>query len=202
MLCTTLTNIGKNTGPNFKWFDERCSFRMQLLISNKLVFIAKKCFKLQNLLRRFKSNGNCIKSFIAIYFVHEICFTDVARIAVGHECKSTETADVSQRCRYVNIYGNRRKAGDRYASILPPPNVTGHLHLGHAFMATIQDVIARWKHSNGFDVLWIPGIDHAGIATQVVVEKKLKKELHKSRHDLGREAFLNEIWKWKEEKGK
>lgn len=68
-------------------------------------------------------------------------------------------------------------------------------------MATIQDVIARWKHSNGFDVLWIPGTDHAGIATQVVVEKKLQKEMGKSRHDLGKELFLNEIWKWKDEKG-
>lgn len=99
------------------------------------------------------------------------------------------------------IYIEKNGEAQRYSSILPPPNVTGDLHLGHALMSTIQDVIARWKCSNGSDVLWIPGTDHAGIATQVVVEKRLRKSLGKTRHEIGKETFLKEVWKWKHEKG-
>lgn len=84
--------------------------------------------------------------------------------------------------------------------ILPPPNVTGNLHLGHALMATVQDAICRQRRQLGYDVEWIPGTDHAGIATQVIVEKKLLKEKGLSRHQIGREKFLREVWKWKREK--
>jgi len=87
-----------------------------------------------------------------------------------------------------------------YAIVLPPPNVTGRLHMGHALNATIQDILIRWKRMQGFKTLWVPGTDHAGIATQNVVEKKLKKE-GKTRFDLGREKFIEEVWKWKEEYG-
>src|SRR4030042_39100 len=87
-----------------------------------------------------------------------------------------------------------------YTIVIPPPNVTGNLHMGHALNATIQDVLIRWKRMSGFKALWLPGTDHAGIATQNVVEKKLKKE-GKTRFDLGREEFIKEIWKWKEEYG-
>jgi len=87
-----------------------------------------------------------------------------------------------------------------YTIVIPPPNVTGNLHMGHALNATIQDILIRWKRMNGFKTLWLPGTDHAGIATQNVVEKKLKKE-GKTRFDLGREKFIEEVWKWKEEKG-
>lgn len=88
----------------------------------------------------------------------------------------------------------------KFSLILPPPNVTGHLHIGHALMATVQDVLVRWKRSQNHDVEWIPGTDHAGIATQVVVEKMLKKVRNVSRHDIGRKEFLDEVWKWREEK--
>ncbi len=84
---------------------------------------------------------------------------------------------------------------------MPPPNVTGTLHLGHALMCAVEDTLTRWHRMLGHETLWCPGFDHAGIATQVVVEKKIKREQNKSRHDLGREAFVKEIWKWKEEKG-
>lgn len=84
---------------------------------------------------------------------------------------------------------------------MPPPNVTGTLHLGHALMCSVEDTLTRWHRMLGHETLWCPGFDHAGIATQVVVEKKLKREQNKTRHDLGREAFVKEIWKWKEEKG-
>ena len=84
---------------------------------------------------------------------------------------------------------------------MPPPNVTGSLHLGHALMCAVEDSLTRWHRMLGHETLWCPGFDHAGIATQVVVEKKIKREMNKTRHDLGREAFVQEIWKWKNEKG-
>jgi valyl-tRNA synthetase len=88
-----------------------------------------------------------------------------------------------------------------FSMVLPPPNVTGSLHLGHALTATIEDVLARWKRMSGFNVCWMPGIDHAGIATQMVVERELQKKEGKSRHDLGREEFLKRVWQWKEQSG-
>ncbi len=88
-----------------------------------------------------------------------------------------------------------------FSIVLPPPNVTGSLHLGHALTATLQDVLIRWKRLSGFNTMWLPGTDHAGIATQMVVEKELKKTEKKSRHDLGRAAFLERVWAWKEQYG-
>ncbi|MGM9926566.1 MAG: valine--tRNA ligase [Bacillus sp. (in: firmicutes)] len=85
-----------------------------------------------------------------------------------------------------------------YTIVIPPPNVTGKLHLGHAWDTTLQDILTRMKRMQGYDVLWLPGMDHAGIATQAKVEEKLRNE-GKSRYDLGREAFVEETWKWKEE---
>ncbi|MEK5390558.1 valine--tRNA ligase [Margalitia sp. FSL K6-0131] len=85
-----------------------------------------------------------------------------------------------------------------YTIVIPPPNVTGKLHLGHAWDTTLQDILTRMKRMQGYDVLWLPGMDHAGIATQAKVEGKLREE-GKSRYDLGREKFLEEAWKWKEE---
>ncbi len=88
-----------------------------------------------------------------------------------------------------------------FSIVLPPPNVTGSLHLGHALTATLQDVLIRWKKMSGFNTLWLPGTDHAGIATQMIVEKELKKTEKVSRHDLGREEFLKRVWAWKEKYG-
>ncbi|XP_016357213.1 valine--tRNA ligase-like isoform X1 [Sinocyclocheilus anshuiensis] len=84
---------------------------------------------------------------------------------------------------------------------IPPPNVTGSLHLGHALTNAIQDCLTRWHRMRGETTLWNPGCDHAGIATQVVVEKKLMREQKMTRHDLGRGNFIQEVWKWKNEKG-
>src|SRR5436309_15876155 len=89
----------------------------------------------------------------------------------------------------------------QFSMVLPPPNVTGSLHLGHALTATIEDALARYKRMNGFNVWWVPGIDHAGIATQMVVERELQKKEGKSRDDLGREECLRRVWEWKEESG-
>ncbi|KAF9547657.1 hypothetical protein EC957_008014 [Mortierella hygrophila] len=86
----------------------------------------------------------------------------------------------------------------QFTMLLPPPNVTGYLHIGHALTASIQDSIVRWRRMRGESVSWVPGMDHAGISTQTVVEKKLMRERKLTRHDLGREAFIKEIWGWKE----
>ena len=90
--------------------------------------------------------------------------------------------------------------GEPYSVVIPPPNVTGILHMGHALNDTIQDVLVRWHRMRGFDTLWVPGTDHAGIATQNVVEKALRKE-GKRRQDLGREAFVERVWEWKKQYG-
>ena len=87
-----------------------------------------------------------------------------------------------------------------FTIVLPPPNVTGILHIGHALDQTLQDCLARMKRMKGYEVLWLPGMDHAGIATQNVVEKQLASE-GKSRHDLGREEFVKKVWQWKAESG-
>lgn len=93
-------------------------------------------------------------------------------------------------------------AGDKskppFSLVIPPPNVTGKLHLGHVMDTTMQDIIARYKRMRGYDVLWVPGTDHAGIATQAKVEEKLRKQ-GVSRYDLGREKFLEKTWEWKNE---
>lgn len=93
-----------------------------------------------------------------------------------------------------------RRSERRFCITIPPPNVTGSLHMGHALCYSIQDVLGRWKRMQGYEVLILPGTDHAGIATQKVVESQLREE-GKSRFDLGRELFVERVWKWKEESG-
>src|ERR1044071_9563923 len=87
-----------------------------------------------------------------------------------------------------------------YTIVIPPPNVTGSLHMGHALQHTMMDVLTRWKRMSGWRTLWLPGMDHAGISTQLMVTRELKKE-GKTRHDLGREKFIERVWQWKEEYG-
>jgi valyl-tRNA synthetase len=96
------------------------------------------------------------------------------------------------------FHGDENSKKPKYSIVIPPPNVTGMLHMGHALNNAIQDILIRHKRMKGFEAMWMPGTDHAGIATQNVVERRLAKE-NKNRHSLGREAFVNEVWKWKEE---
>ncbi|USK58983.1 valine--tRNA ligase [Peribacillus asahii] len=98
--------------------------------------------------------------------------------------------------KFFETTGDDQK--EPYTIVIPPPNVTGKLHLGHAWDTTLQDILTRMKRMQGYDVLWLPGMDHAGIATQAKVEQKLREE-GVSRYDLGREKFVEETWKWKEE---
>jgi valyl-tRNA synthetase len=89
-----------------------------------------------------------------------------------------------------------------YSIMIPPPNVTGVLHIGHAFNNTLQDILIRWKRMQGYNTLWQPGTDHAGIATQMVVERELAKNpTNKSRQEMGRDEFLKNVWKWKKQSG-
>ena len=94
-----------------------------------------------------------------------------------------------------------RVDGDPYTIVIPPPNVTGNLHMGHALNNTLQDILCRFERMRGRDVLWQPGTDHAGIATQMVVERQLAEAGEPSRRDMGRQAFLERVWQWKEESG-
>ena len=94
-----------------------------------------------------------------------------------------------------------QSANSTFSIVIPPPNVTGNLHMGHAFNNTIQDILIRWHRMRGFDTLWQPGQDHAGIATQMVVERELEKKENISREDLGRKKFLEKIWEWKNQSG-
>lgn len=119
--------------------------------------------------------------------------------------KGYEPQDVEERWRdfwdqHQSFTPDLDATGDAYSIVIPPPNVTGSLHIGHALNITLQDILCRYQRQKGKRVLWVPGMDHAGIATQNVVERQLAKE-GKSRHDLGREAFIERVWQWKEEYG-
>src|ERR671914_2969980 len=90
---------------------------------------------------------------------------------------------------------------ESFSIVIPPPNVTGSLHMGHALNNTLQDILVRYQRMRGKDVLWQPGTDHAGIATQMVVERQLMERQQPGRREMGREAFLKRVWEWKEESG-
>ncbi len=94
----------------------------------------------------------------------------------------------------------RQKRGEPYSIVIPPPNITGSLHMGHALNNSIQDCLARWKRMQGRDVLWMPGVDHAGIATQNVVDRWLASE-GMNREELGRDRFIEKVWQWKQTYG-
>ena len=104
---------------------------------------------------------------------------------------------LDQKC----FVANEQSAKPAYSIVIPPPNVTGMLHMGHVLNNTIQDILSRKARMDGREVLWLPGTDHAGIATQMMVERQLKKDEKKSRHELGREEFLKRVWVWKEKHG-
>jgi valyl-tRNA synthetase len=110
-------------------------------------------------------------------------------------CDAIYSAWEADGCFHAEVNRNRRP----FTIVIPPPNVTGALHLGHALNNTLQDIQVRWHRMRGFEALWMPGTDHAGIATQAVVEKRLKQDENKTRHDLGREELVSRIWKWKDE---
>jgi len=120
-------------------------------------------------------------------------------LAKIYDPKSVEPA-INEQWLASDAFQPAEDADDAYCIVIPPPNVTGSLHMGHAFTFTIQDILIRWQRMKGKATLWQPGTDHAGIATQMVVERLLDKE-GKHRRDMGRERFLDRVWEWKEESG-
>lgn len=119
-------------------------------------------------------------------------------MATKYQSKMVEEGKYSQWVESGVFRPNEDPTKEAYSIVIPPPNVTGKLHLGHAWDVTLQDMIIRQKRMQGYDTLWLPGMDHAGIATQAKVEEKLRGE-GKTRNDLGREGFLAQTWEWKEE---
>ncbi|MCQ9210598.1 valine--tRNA ligase [Granulicatella seriolae] len=119
-------------------------------------------------------------------------------MATKYQPKMVEEGKYSQWVESGVFRPNEDPTKEAYSIVIPPPNVTGKLHLGHAWDVTLQDMIIRQKRMQGYDTLWLPGMDHAGIATQAKVEEKLRGE-GKTRNDLGREGFLAQTWEWKEE---
>ncbi|MCW9049805.1 MAG: valine--tRNA ligase [Deltaproteobacteria bacterium] len=119
--------------------------------------------------------------------------------------KGYEPAQVEQKWFQIweqrgDFHADEKSSKPHYSIVIPPPNVTGVLHMGHALNNTLQDILSRWKRMCGYEVLWMPGTDHAGIATQNVVEKQLATA-GKDRHELGRENFIKRVWQWREESG-
>ncbi|XP_046604629.1 valine--tRNA ligase-like [Neodiprion virginianus] len=140
-------------------------------------------------LRRGYNSPNCYK----------YCTQTKHDFPTTYNCKDVESKwyDIWEKNKY---FSTKHSDKTSFTIILPPPNVTGTLHLGHSLTAVIQDSLARWYRMRGHPVVWVPGLDHAGIATQVVVEKQLKKSKGLSRHDLGKEEFLSHVESWKNEK--
>ncbi|GFS72161.1 valine--tRNA ligase [Nephila pilipes] len=173
-------------------------------------------YKVSRCLNSVSKAQICNKIYLQFFFGSNCCLSNVAKIGCT-ELKYSLKKDLSGP--YPTAYepkevekgwyeyweknglfcvNERPKYGKQdFCLVLPPPNVTGNLHIGHTLTVTIQDCISRWHRMKGENVIWIPGFDHGGIATQTIVEKKLVKEKKLTKHELGRENFLNEINQWK-----
>ena len=125
----------------------------------------------------------------------------MSELAKSYEPQAVEEKLYAWWLEEGHFFANPASPKPAYSLVIPPPNVTGVLTLGHVLNNTIQDILARRARMTGHEVLWLPGTDHAGIATQTVVERKIRKEEKKTRHDLGREEFLKRVWEWKEKHG-
>ena len=127
-----------------------------------------------------------------------MCIRDSPTTYDPHECEE-RLYRYWEESGFFNAEVNHDKKP--FTIVIPPPNVTGQLHMGHAFDETIQDTLIRFKRMQGFEALWLPGTDHAGIATQIKVEEALRKEEGLTRYDLGREEFIKRVWDWKDRFG-
>ena len=121
--------------------------------------------------------------------------TGRGEMATAYDASGVEEALYAwwEECGFFKPSGE----GEPFTIVMPPPNLTGELHLGHALEDAITDCLIRWRRMSGDATLWLPGVDHAGIATQAVVERRLLEEQKLSRHDLGREGLIEKIWEWK-----
>src|SRR6202162_2612141 len=118
----------------------------------------------------------------------------------AYEFKEIEAKEYERWLKEGLFHAQTDSPSPVFSMVIPPPNITGVLHMGHALNNTMQDILCRWKRMSGYNVLWMPGTDHAGIATQNVVERQLAAEGN-DRHELGREAFIERVWRWKGESG-
>ena len=123
---------------------------------------------------------------------------ELSKVYDPHEVEERIYQQWEENKCFAGVRDAKKKS---YTIVMPPPNVTGQLHMGHAMDCTLQDILIRFKRMEGYAALWVPGTDHAGIATQIKVEEELRKNEGLSRYDLGREKFLERVWKWKEEYG-
>lgn len=157
------------------------------------------CYSIFVINRKFNTlNGKCFVFNYIVQFLQKIYLW----LEIATAYKPNQSTDLNSVIfKHALVKDINSSDNNVFSLLLPPPNITGKLHLGHALMCTVQDVLTRWHKSQNFDVKWIPGTDHAGIATQMVVEKCLQKEKNISKHEIGREAFLKEVWRWKTEKG-
>src|SRR5256712_2100550 len=125
----------------------------------------------------------------------------MAELSKTYDPKSVEPKWYARWIDNRDFEADAKSSKPAFSIVIPPPNVTGVLTLGHVLNNTIQDILARRARMLGKEVLWLPGTDHAGIATQTRVEKTLRETEGKTRHDLGREEFLKRVWEWKEKHG-
>lgn len=126
---------------------------------------------------------------------------DANNIAKNYDPKEFEDKLYNEWVRKGYFHAEVNRDKKPFTIVIPPPNVTGQLHMGHALDETLQDILIRYKRMQGFEALWVPGTDHAGIATQIKVEEELRKNEGLTRYDLGREKFLERVWAWKEKYG-
>jgi valyl-tRNA synthetase len=124
---------------------------------------------------------------------------DIAELPKAYEAKTVDPKWSQYWEENLLFFADPHSKKPPYCITMPPPNVTGVLHMGHALVNTLQDILIRWKRMSGFEALWVPGTDHAGIATQTVVERNLIKTTGKKRKDFSREEFLKHVWEWKEQ---
>ena len=115
-----------------------------------------------------------------------------------YDPKATEDRIYAAWMETGSFHADENSEKEPFTIVIPPPNVTGKLHMGHALDETLQDILIRTKRMQGYEALWIPGTDHAGIATQIKVEAEIREKEGKTRFDYGREAFLEKVWAWKE----
>src|SRR3954452_5384894 len=127
--------------------------------------------------------------------------TSALSLSKGYDPASVESTAYEVWTEEGAFHADPAAPGKPFSIVIPPPNVTGALHLGHAINNTLQDILTRVHRMMGDNAVWIPGIDHAGIATQAVVEKQLKEQENKTRHDVGRDALVERIWQWKQQYG-
>ena len=131
----------------------------------------------------------------------EFPFSDLGSMDKAYDFAAVETPIYKWWESSGNFKPSNKKGADPFTIVMPPPNVTGSLHLGHALESAIQDAVVRWRRMQGYSTLWLPGTDHAGIATQMVVERDLLQREEITRHTLGRDKFIERVWEWKEEYG-